>query len=371
MKRVVKVSLLVAALLAGAVGAYGYFSREEPEKVTAIRPSRMTIEEGVTATGAVEVSRIVRVMVEPGARIASLHFREQEYVRQGQLLAKLDETELVAQLDQIRANLTLAEANLAAAEVTLQRLRRLLEKGFAARQEVENAERQIDLYRAQIEDRKAAIAQVEARRARTTIVSPISGIVTRKFVEVGGVVADSEPRVPGQAAQIFPIAELADAASTEFHADVDQADVAKLRVGQPATLQIEAVPRRVFQAVTREIAVASTPDPAGRVRYAVKLTVGSAAGLLKVGMTGSAKFVIATKSQALALPLSVILQQDDNEVVYVVEDGKAVAKKIKTGLQGEDMVEIVAGLNPGDLVIDQGRAKLKNGRRVELVDAKR
>ena len=370
MKRGVKVSLIVAALLAGAMGAYGYFSREEPEKVTAIKPSRVTIEEGVTATGAVEASRTVRVTAEPGARIASLHFREQEYVRQGQLLAKLDETELVAQLNQIRANLTLAEANLAAAEVSLHRLRRLLEKGFAARQEVENAERQIDLYRAQIEDRKAAIAQVEARRARTTIVSPISGIVTRKFAEVGGIVADNEPRVPGQASQTTPIADVAEMGSTEFHADVDQADVAKLRVGQPATLQIDALPRRVFPATTREIAVASTPDPTGRVRYTVKLTVGSSAGL-RVGMTGSAKFVTARKSQVLALPPSVILQQGENEAVYVVEDGKAVLKKVKTGLQGEDMVEVVSGLNSEDLVIDQGRAKVKNGRRVELAEPKR
>ena len=313
MKRVVKVSLIAAALLAGAAGAYGYFSREEPEKVTAIRPSRMTIEEAVTATGAVEASRTVRVTVEPGARIASIHFREQEYVRKGQLLARLDETELMAQLDQIRANLTLAETNLAAAEINLQRLRRLYEKGFAARQEVENAERQIDLYRAQIADRKAAIAQVEARRARTSIVAPISGLVTRKFVEVGGVVPDSDVRIPGQAAQ--PVAELAELGSGEFHADVDQADVSKLRVGQPATLQIDALPRRVFEAVTREIAVASTPDPAGRVRYAVKLTAGSASGLLKVGMTGSVKFVVAKKSQALALPVSVILQQGDEVVV--------------------------------------------------------
>jgi HlyD family secretion protein len=371
MKRVVKVSIIVAALLAGVVGAYGYFNREEPEKVTVIKLSRLTIEETVAATGAVEPVRTMLVTVEPGARIASIHFREQQYVRQGELLAKLDGTELVAQLSQHRANLTLAEANLAAAEVNLQRFRRLYEKGFAARQEVENAERQIDLYRAQIADRQAAIALVEAKQARTSIVSPINGVVKRKLVEVGGVVADTNPRVPGQPAQTTTIAELAELGSTEFHADVDQADIAKLRVGLAATLQIDAFPRRDFQATTREIAVASTPDPAGRVRYQVKLAVGSDARLLKVGMTGSVKFVIAKKSGALALPLSVILQQGDAEAVYVLEDGKAIIKKIKTGLQGEDLVEVVSGLNPEDLVIDQGRAKLKNGRRVELVDAKR
>lgn len=367
----VKVSLVVAALLAGAVGAYGYFYREEPEKVTVVRPSRQTVEQGFTATGSVEAARTVRVTAELGARIASIHFREQDYVRKHQVLVKLDETELLAQLDQIRANLTLAQGNLGNAEVTLQRLRRLYEKGFAARQEVENAERQVDLYRSQIADRTAAIAQVEAKRVRTTILSPIDGIVTKKFVEVGGVIANIDTRSPGQAAQSTPIAEVADAASTEFHADVDQADVSKLRVGQPATLQIDAVPGEVFQVVTREIAVASSPDPSGRVRYSVKLGIGSGERRLKVGMTGNVRFSIAKKSGALALPLSVILQQGDEEIVYVLEDGKAIMKKVKTGLQGEDLVEVVSGLNPQDLVIDQGRTKLKNGRRVELVDTKR
>jgi HlyD family secretion protein len=371
MKRTLKTSLTAAALVAVAVGAYAYLSREEPEKVTVVKPSRLTIEEAVTATGTVQASRTVRVTVEPGARIASLHFREQEYVRKGQLLAKLDETELVAQLDQIRANLELAETNLSSAEVSLQRLRRLYEKGFAARQEVENTERQVDLYRAQIADRKAAIAQVEARRARTTIVSPINGLVTRKLAEVGGIVTDSDTRPAQAAAQTTAIAELADLGSTEFHADVDQADVARLRLGQAATLQIDAFPQRSFPATTREVAVASTPDPAGRVRYVVKLTVASAEKLLKVGMTGNAKFVIARKAQALALPPSIILQQGDQEIVYVLKDGRASLRRIETGLQGEAMVEIVSGLKPEDLVIDQGRTKLRDGRRVEVANGKR
>ncbi|MBI4269850.1 MAG: efflux RND transporter periplasmic adaptor subunit [Candidatus Rokubacteria bacterium] len=368
MRRMLKTGLIIAALLAGAVAAYGYLNREEPEKVTVIKPSRLSVEESVTATGKVEASRTVLVTAEPGARIAAVHFREQQYVRKGDLLATIDDTEVVGQLGQHRANLALAESNLANAQVNVQRLRRLYEKGFAARQDVESAERQVDVYRTQIADRKAAIAMLEAKQSRTSIVSPISGIVTRKFVEAGGVVLESNTRVAGQATAI---AELAELGSTDFRADVDQADIAKLRIGQRATLQIDAVPQRIFQATAQEIAVASTPDPTGRVRYGVTLSVGKGEGLLKVGMTGTAKFVVATKDRVLALPFSVIIQQGDEETVYVVADGKAAIRRIKTGLQGEDLVEVVSGLSPEDLVIDQGRAKLKNGRRVELVDAKR
>jgi len=137
MRRMLKTGLIIAALLAGAVAAYGYFNREEPEKVTVIKPSRLSVEESVTATGKVEASRTVLVTAEPGARIAAVHFREQQYVRKGDLLATIDDTEVVGQLSQHRANLALAESNLANAQVNVQRLRRLYEKGFAARQDVE------------------------------------------------------------------------------------------------------------------------------------------------------------------------------------------------------------------------------------------
>jgi RND family efflux transporter MFP subunit len=370
MKRVVKIALVVAALAVGVVGAWGYLRTEEPEKVTVIKPSLLTIEKIVTATGTVESSRIVLVTAEPGARVASIRFKEQQVVHKGQVLATLDESDLRPQLDQHQANLALAEGNLASGQLNLQRLQRLYEKGFTARQEVESAERQIEVYRTQIADRKAAIAMVEVKLARTSVLSPVHGVVKRQLAEVGGVSADTGPR-PGPAGQNVGIAEIAELGSVEFRADVDQADIAKLRAGLPATVQIDAFPERTFQTTVREIAVASTPDPTGRVRYEVKLTVGEGAELLKVGMSGSSKFVIAKRNKVLALPVSVIVQQGDEEIVYVLEDQRAIQHRIKTGLQGDDVVEVVSGLNLQDLVIDQGRAKLRQGRRVEIMDVKR
>jgi len=371
-KRLVVVGLLfvAAAVLVGA--AYQYLHHEEPEKVTVFKPSTMTIEKAVLATGSVDASRLVLVTAEVGSPIKAIYFQEQQHVQKGQLLARLDDSDLRPQLDQHRANLTLLRSSLASAQVNLERLRRLYEKGFAARQEVENAERQVEVYQTQIEDRKAGIAIVEARLARTSVFSPVTGIVKRKLADVGGVTADTGSGLrPGQSPQNVPIAEVAELGSVEFHADVDQADIAKLRVGLPAKVQIDAFPDKTFEAVTREIAVASTPDPAGRVRYEVKLTVDAAPGTLKVGMSGSAKFVIARKIDALALPVSVIVQQGEEEAVYVLEDQRAILRRIKTGLQGDDVVEIVLGLGSRDLVIDQGRAKLRNGRRVDIMDVKR
>ncbi len=371
MKPGVRTWLIVGVVLTGAVGAYRYLGSETPERVTVIKPSTQTIEETVAASGTMVSSRTVLVTMDPGGRVTSIHFKEQDRVLKGQLLARLDDSDLRGQLTQNSANLTLAEGNLSNADVKLDRLRRLYEKGFAARQDVENAERQVELYKTQIEDRKAAISMLEAKRVRTMIVSPINGVVTRKLAEEGGLVAERDARAPGQASQSTAIAELAELGSLEFQADVDQADIAKIRVGQTATVEIDAFPGRTFVATPREVAAASTPDAANRVRYAVKLAVRSGKDVLQVGMTGSARFVTAKKAQALTVPVAVTLQQGDDESVFVVKNGKASLTKIKTGLRGEDAVEVVSGVAPGDAVIDQGRAKLKDGRRVEIVDAKR
>lgn len=370
-KSLVKTGLIVGIVLTGAVGVYTYLGSETPDRVTVIRPSTQTIEETISSSGSMVSSRTVLVTMDPGGRVASIHFQEQDRVRKGQLLARLDDSDLRGQLTQNRGNLTLAQGNLSNADVNLSRLRRLYEKGFAARVDMENAERQVELYKTQIEDRKAAISMLEAKRERTMIVSPIDGVVTRKVAEEGGIVPERDARSLGQASQSTAIAELAELGSLEFQADVDQADIAKIRIGQTATVQIEAFPGRTFEATPREVAAASTPDAANRVRYAVKLAVRSRKDVLQVGMTGSARFVTAKKAQVLTVPVSVTLQQGDDESVFIVKDGKAVLRKIKTGLRGEDAVEVVSGVALGDLVIDQGRAKLKDGRRVEVVDAKR
>jgi RND family efflux transporter MFP subunit len=365
-KRLVKVAVLLALLGGAGVAGYRYFTREELEKITVTSAALGAVEETVSATGSIQVNRTVLVTTEPGTRIVALHFREQDRVREGQLLARLDDADLLSQRRQLRASLELVEVNLASARLNRDRLSRLHEKGFVARQEVEAAERQVDQYRTQAEDQKASIALVEARLRRMSVLAPISGVVTRKFVEEGGTLTDvSGPRPPGA------VAEISELEATQLHAEVDQADIARVKIGQKATVRLDALAGRTLGAVTREIGVGSTPDPTGRVRYRVKLRVDAPPGLLKVGMTGTASFILARKERTLTLPAPLILQQGEEEFVFVVEGGRARLRKVKIGLRGEEVFEIVSGLTASEAVVDQGRAKLKDRQRVEVLNAKR
>jgi len=368
MRRWVKIIFLLAVLLGAAAVLYRYLGREEPQQVTVISPSLSKVEEAVSSTGSVQVNRSVLVTIEPGAKIAALYFREKDPVKKGQLLAKLDDADLKSQLSQSEANLELAQANLANARVNLERVRRLYERGFAARQEVEAAERQIDLYRTQAEERKATIDLIKTKQARTAILAPVDGVVTRKLAEEGGIVGGSREAVGGR--ESVAIAEIGEL-PFEFHAEVDQADISKIRVGRRATVRFDAFPDRALAATTEAIGLASTPDATGRVRYRVTLTFGQPSNSLKLGMTGTVHFILAAKTRALTLPASVILQQGEDEFIFVLEGGKARLRKIKTGIRGEDVIEVASGLQLGELVIDQGRARLRDGQSVEVLNAKR
>jgi len=370
MRRWVKGALLLVVLAGVGAGAYQYLTREDVEKVTVIEASLGTVEETVSATGAVQPVRTILVPIEPGARVAEVYFKEQDHVQKGQVLAKLDDTDLVSQVNQHEANLRLLEQNLASAQLNVQRLRRLLAKGFAARQEVETAEQQVNASRAQIEERTLALALVKSRQQRTVVPAPITGVVTRKYVTEGGIVGDTSRAFAP--APVPAIAEIAELGSSEFNADVEQADIVKIRMLQKAVIRLDPFAGRVFPAWTREIGLASVADPTGRVRYQVKLHVDTPERVvLKVGMSGTVNFLLGRKTQVVTVPLAMVLQQGEDEFVFVLDKDRARLRKIKTGLHGEEVIEVVSGLQAGELLIDQGRAKLKDGRRVELVNAKR
>src|SRR5215510_1021091 len=164
MKHWTRVSMVVVLIiLVSAVVLYWQRSRHIVEMVTVIEPSIGILEQTIRATGSVEARRKVLVTAEPGTRIAALYFDEQAIVAHGQVLAKVDDIELVTQRRQMEAALNLAKTNLAEAESTLERSRSLYEKGYVARQEVDASQLQVDFYRTQVADKQAAIHLLKAK----------------------------------------------------------------------------------------------------------------------------------------------------------------------------------------------------------------
>jgi RND family efflux transporter MFP subunit len=368
-------SLLIALGfgVTAAVALYATWPRQTREAVTVVAVQPGSIEQVVSATGSVEARRKVLVTAEPGARIAALYFDEQDIVAKGQVLAKLDDLELATQLRQLEAGLHLAKANLADAETSLAQAKALYDKGYIARQEVEAGQRQVELYRAQLAEKQAATHLLKAKIERTRIRAPIGGAITRKLVEVGGVVSDGARSGGGPAGQLQPtaIAEIAHLEALEFHVDVDQTEIGLIKRGQKAIIALDAFPERRLQGTVQDITLASAEEISGRVRYKVRVALEKTDLPLRLGMTGAVNFILARKDQVLTLPAAVLVQRGGADVVFVVEHGLARQRAIHIGLRNEELVEVVAGLQAGDEVIDQGRNKVKDGQPVDVLNGRR
>jgi RND family efflux transporter MFP subunit len=366
--------VLGLVILASSAGLYWKLPWQKIETVTVVEAAVGTLEQSITATGSVDARRKVVVTAEPGIRIAVLYFNEQDIVANGQVLAKLDDIELSTQLRQMEGALHLAKSNLGDAEATLKRTRSLHEKGYIAHQEVEASQLQVDLYRTQVEDKKAAITLLKTKIEQTLIRAPVSGVITRKLVEVGGLVSDGTRGTAASAGgqlQLKGIAEIAQLDALEFHADVDQTDIGALKRGQRVAIALDAFPDRHFKGTVEETTISNIEEASGRVRYKVRVALEKSDVPLRLGMTGTADFILARKENILTLPSSVVAQRQGEELVFVVEDGKAWQRPIRIGLRNEELVEVVSGLQAGVQVIQQGRNKVRDGQAVEVLNGRR
>jgi RND family efflux transporter MFP subunit len=361
-------------ILASSAGLYWKRSWQKVETVTVVAAAVGTIEQTITATGSVEARRKVLVTAEPGARIAILYFHEQDIVANGQVLAKLDDIELSTQLRQVEGALNLAKSNLADAEATLKRTKSLYEQGYIAHQEVEASQLQLDIYRTQVDDKKAAIKLLKTKIEQTLIRAPVSGAITRKLVEVGGIVSDgTRGPAASSGAQLQPkgIAEIAQLDALEFHADVDQTDIGSIKRGQRVAMALDAFPDRRFKGTVDETTMSLSEESSGRVRHKVRVALEKSDAPVRLGMTGTADFILARKDHTLTLPSSVVGQRQGEEFVFVIEDGRAWQRPIRVGLRNEELVEVVSGLQAGAQVIHQGRSKVKDGQVVEVLNGQR
>jgi RND family efflux transporter MFP subunit len=366
--------MLVLVILGASAVLYWQYSPEAVETVTTVEASHRAIEQTVAATGSVEARRKVLVTADPGSRISALYFNEQDLVAKGQVLAKLDDLEWSTQLRQMEAAQSLAKGSLQNATAVLAQSRALLEKGYIARQEVEVAQQQVDLHRAQIEEKAAAIQLLKAKIERSSIRTPISGAVTRKLVEVGGIVSDGSRGFSGSSGgQLQPmgIAEIAALEALEFHVDVDQTDIGMIKRGQRAVIALDAFPDRQFMGSVEDVTLANVEEIGGRVRYKVRVELQRSDAPLRLGMTGTVEFIVSRKDHVLTLPTSVLMQRGGEEYVFVVEAGRAHLRSVRTGLHSEDVFEVVAGVATGEVVIDQGRSRVKDGQTVEVLNGQR
>ena len=315
MKQVIKRWLprvIVLAIVAGGAAFLWiqkpWASKPAPITFSTVQVSKGTIAAQVTANGTLSAKGTVQVGAQVSGRVVELHADFNDKVKKGQIIAKLDESVLKAQIDQAQAAYDLAVANLRKSEVTaadakrqLARQKSLQEQQLVAGATVEQYEVALETAQAQIVASKASISQASAnlKQAKTnlsyaTIISPVDGVVLSRAVELGQTVASSL-----QAPTLFTIAE--DLAFMQIDTNVAEGDVGRLKEGMQATFTVDAFPGKQFAGVVRQVRNSPTTT-SGVVTYDAVIDVDNKELSLRPGMTTNVTFVLEHVENAVKIP---------------------------------------------------------------------
>jgi len=307
MKKLITIIILLAVV--GSAGGWYYMRKntKDPEVRTA-QISRGDIVKVVQATGTLEAVTTVQVGTQVGGIIQNLYADFNDFVKKGQVIARLDPTIMDTQIEQQRANVTRSEADLerlkvslADAQQKLTRAQSLADKNLLPKTDLETAQVNVESAKAQIKSSEAALVQAksqlstaEVNRAHTVIEAPIDGIVIQRAVELGQTV-----NAGMNAPLLFIIA--ADLTKMQVNANIDEADVGSMRTGQHVTFRVDAFASDTFTGTVQQVRLQPTTVQ-NVVTYQTVIAVPNEQLKLKPGMTANVQIEITRKNNVLRMP---------------------------------------------------------------------
>ena len=324
----------------GATGgrAGGGAARVIPVQLGAVQ--RGTISRSVVVTGVVEPIRTIAVNSQLAGALLSVNAQEGDAVRQGEVLARVDDRELQAQL-------AAAEAAFQVAESQFQRSQQLRDRKVITAPEY-------DRDRTAYASAKAQYDQLRTRIGYATVRAPLSGIVTEKTVETGDVIGNQQ--------RLFSIADVSNMVA---RVGVSELDVVDLKRGDRVDVTLDAIPDRPLKGSIRR--VFPQGDPTTRLVPVEIVLDAASARVARPGFLARVTFHLGTRNGVLLVPGTAIVGAQGSEAVFIVENGKAVRRSVETGATSEGRVEIVSGLVEGDEIVTIGNNLLRDGVNVRAV----
>ncbi len=291
--------VVLVVIIASAV-AFFFWKRSRAESAAGEKKYQTaTVERGavtstVTATGTASAVTTVQVGSQVSGVIAQLYADFNSPVQQGQMVAELDPTPFEAQVEQRRADVSKAEIELRNSGIRLDRQKRLAAEGLAPQAELESAQAAFETAQAQVEQSRAALSQSETNLRYTKIRSPIDGVVADRQYDVGQTVAASF-----QAPTLFTIAQ--DLTKMQIQADVDQADIGRVEIGQHAMFTVDAYPEERFHGAITQIRLNATVNQ-NVVTYPVIIEVPNPDEKLRPNMTANVTIDVAKVEDVVRIP---------------------------------------------------------------------
>ena len=334
----------------------------------------------LNASGYVVAQRKAAVSSKATGRLEWLGVEEGSVVKKGDLLARLENRDTAADRDQAAANLAAARESLQQAQVeqkdaarALSRSKELFSQGIISRADYDTAEARYQKgvaasagAKASIEGAQAALRGAEAAFDYTLIRAPFDGVVLTKNADVGDIVSPLAAAANAKAA----VVTLADMGSLQVEADVSEANLAKVRVGQPCEILLDALPEARFPGELHTIV-----PTADRSKGSVMVKVRFLDRDLRLLPEMSAKVAFLERpvqpgepKPRIALPPASIARRDGRDVVFVVTGEKVVQKPVTLGARIGDLVEVTSGVKAGERIAVKPLDRLRDNSRIKTAE---
>ncbi len=366
--------------------------REKALSVNVTRVNEQNLKSIVSASGEVKPKKNVDISAHISGRIVKIGVEEGQNVREGDFLLKLDATQYEANADRdraiirtFRAELIKAEAQLKKDQRYFQRQNKLFDSKLISRDQLEDAETQHDISKAQHKAILYQIKQAEASHqsaidmlSKTVYNSPIEGIITSLRVEEGEIAMIGTMNNPGTV-----LMTIADLSVMEVEVEVDETDVINLNIGQVADVQIDALPGQSIRGEITEIgssALRKNTSAEESKDFKVIITLEDPPGILKPGLSASADIITAKRKSVLSIPISSLVLRDvavddesspeeQEEGVFVVTGNQVKFQAVEKGILGEMRVEVTSGLKEGQRIVSGPYTALRQLKDNMLVKA--
>lgn len=297
-----------------------------------------TLQERITATGAIVADESIELVSEVSGKVVSISFEEGSLVKAGDVLLKIDDTELAAQAAR-------AESRVALARAQAGRQNQLVAAGGTSREALDVAESEVSVLESEVRLARAQLAKTDIR-------APFDGVVGLRHVSVGAFINSS--------ARIATLQKI-DTIKVEF--SVAERHLDRVRTGAEVRITVAGIAEPFSGTV---YAIEPRIDPATRT-LSLRARAANPGSLMLPGGFATVELPLREIPNALLVPASAIITGLNDQQVYVLENGKAQPRKVQTGLRLARDIQILSGLEPGATVITSGQLQLRPGVSVEPV----
>ncbi|HSE42700.1 MAG TPA: efflux RND transporter periplasmic adaptor subunit [Acidobacteriota bacterium] len=399
-----KLWIILAILIVAGASAAFYVSTNRTKKteVQVDKVKNQRLVSRVTASGKIEPKRKVDISASIPGKIIQLDLEEGDKVRKDDFLLQIDPIPFQAEVSNAKASLSGAKseldssmASLKQAEQTFRRKARMWDEksGLISEDEYERSKTDYEVQQARVSSARHQVDQASARLERaqddlnkTRVISPMTGVVVRKAVEQGEVAVIGTMNNPGTV-----LLTVADLSVMEAELEVDETDIGLLQLGQKATVTVDAFPGKKFNGEVTEIGNSPILKGTGTTQettdFKVTITLQKPEVNLRPGLTADGEIITAVRDKCVTVPIQALVVRDlgdknpalknkpkeerEKEGVFLMSQGKAEFREVKTGIMGDMDIEVVKGLNGGEQIVSGPYQTLRELNSGDLIEIKK